>query len=239
MFWNGASTLTRRGVWLLLVTLPLFGLIQGGTHCHSVTVTHWPFVAQTHTRTSSNNPTHFANQPISVPWAGSVGRVNCCWPSPTQSFSLRVPLDSWAYFTLSRFYDSTHNTVKVDSDAHQTSWMDVHKGPYRDVLASWRPYFWNEKSWYSVSFVIETNNCIFSEQVNESEWNYAALHCTTISIIWTMDCTAGIRFCSGTLRYFSSSRTQWWFSTLHGVNEAVASSSPHTLNYTQVLIFQL
>jgi hypothetical protein len=45
---------------------------------------------------------------------------------------------------------------------------------------------------------------------------------------WATECGAGIRFSARTIRYFSPSRMQWLLGTLHSVNAATASSSPHT-----------
>jgi hypothetical protein len=55
VFWNGATSSTRKGVWLMLVTSPLLMTDPAGPHSHS------------------HSPLHCLT---------SVSQSNCCWPLP-------------------------------------------------------------------------------------------------------------------------------------------------------------
>jgi hypothetical protein len=81
VFWNGTSSSTRRGVWLLLVTPLLMGVIGAGTHTLNA-----PLPTHTHKHARTRTHTQTRVWTLSLKILVQSSPVNCCWPSPAQSF---------------------------------------------------------------------------------------------------------------------------------------------------------
>jgi hypothetical protein len=121
VFWNGASSSTRGGVWLLLLTArtPLFSVGSGKLLLAfgSTVLVLGPVRSHDHNFVFSKILHVFkwgllfdeksdltTNLCLMVVDFGLVSQINCCWASPAQSFFILGPVGPMTIFFVSRLW---------------------------------------------------------------------------------------------------------------------------------------